>query len=129
MSEELKCGCGGGLSVLAYGDGHEFNCNKCGATIVVMNTSLQDAISAFRLATRADIKSGINWISVKDRLPEKPCWYLFINSTEPYEFKEAGVRILFWGDDQSPAARFDNRKGVKRFTHWAEINLPKEGEK
>jgi hypothetical protein len=80
-----------------------------------------EAISAFRLATRADVKSGIDWISVKDRLPEDDCNNQLLVCT---------AKSIHFGNWIGRCGREFAVSGMTiceakdRITHWAEINLP-----
>ncbi len=122
MNNELKCGCGGKINTAFY-DGWHFCCDICEADMLLSPAlSESEAIEAFKKATKAD-KQGIQWINVKDRLPEKEGQYLIIwkgvwqKATWNQDYQEWDDS---YGDDYLCPATSP--------THWAEINLPENEE-
>jgi hypothetical protein len=126
MSEKLICGNCGSNEIFIDEDKYRwfFNCPTltCSVATITISKSLcptkAEAIAAFKRATRADVKQGINWIPVKDRLPKKNGKYLVtdgkcwaeIEWQEEYEYWRNMPTCLI-GED---------------VTHWAEINLPEK---
>jgi len=124
VENSLKCGCGGQIIITkhnrpngeAYFTGHceHILCPLSVCLKVKFNTDFE-AIAAFKRATRADVKQGIDWISVKNRLPDKFGNYLVaMNANYVTEFLFHDGE--FW----------DNGYSVCCITHWAEINLPEK---
>ena len=120
MSKELKpCWCKGKAEITTIFGRIGISCTECGLNLRGELYQDQDEeIERITLAwnTRAD-----PWISVEDRLPEKP------KKNEDYFFKEKygsyQARTLF-------NSTYDMIKGDLRnmFTHWMPIpELPKKG--
>lgn len=117
MSEELICPICESKIVANHSISRwRFGCESCQADFLFSNSKFKtesDAITAFKKATRAD-KQGINWVSVKERLPNENKKYFVTNGKD------------------TDTAIFDTDQNIfylysltKRITHWAEINLPK----
>lgn len=122
--ENLKCPiCGSDITYrpenLRFGDIWNFYCSsktcKISNLTFYANTE-SEAIAAWKLATRADVKQGIQWISVKDRLPEKSGMYLIYCDKIGTLVEYGYINLDVYGSYIiSPV-----------FTHWAEINLPEK---
>lgn len=124
--QELRCGnCGFDISMSVDGGGHYFECKRCELVIYVPHIGKKIAVDIFRAFTRADIKQGINWISVKN-LPEKISAgnYLLAKENKIHPFV-ALVRDEFSKTDKYNLSRVIE---VHNITHFAYINLP-EAEK
>lgn len=134
MSEEkLICGCGENITCQIVnkvrGTRWMFHCENCSADVFVSGKNEAEAISAFKRATRADVKQGIDWIPITEKPPEY-C----------PEF-DTSVEILIFDDDKVHvgnyhAGKFEWWSGVycntdtptsqKTITHFAYINLPEK---
>jgi hypothetical protein len=128
MAEKLICGCGGEIKYAEAVSIYWFECKQCGFFLTLRKfnppkiISLSDALAAFRLATRAYVKLGVQWIPVKDRLPEKKRG-IYLTYSRPANIltNDIGLTINLWSDDK---AKWEWSFNKGYITHWAEINLP-----
>lgn len=126
MNDKLICGCGGeikteNLNTRIANPCWCSQCTKCGVN-VNYHKSKSDAISAFRKATRAD-KQGIQWISVKDRLPKKKRGSVW--SKNVWAWKSA------YCTGEIEVSAYNHKEKIWQWrdgdiTHWAVINLPED---
>lgn len=118
MSEEkLICGCGGKVHIITDENWVYAQCISCLVKTPSYDRKQEEsAIAAFRLATRADVKQGIQWISVKDRLPEK--------DTPVLAWLSSGNVIQVLG--KTDFYYLEENSEEYSITHWAEITLPEE---
>jgi ferredoxin len=124
MSEaKLFCGCGGEIEShkLLSSDDYWLRCHRCGITTEECPTEAE-AIAAFKKATRADIKQGIQWIPVMERLPTLADGKLVVDGTIDVLIIEEGLvsvgnfypKLQVWNFGADPA-------------YWAKIdNLPEK---
>jgi hypothetical protein len=144
-NKKLYCGCGGRVSTLQSRkySGIDIECENCGLVIENFPTKAE-AIEAFKTAT------GIQWISVEDRLPDTGrsvliCWQTKIEKLQRvsrgwYAHKHS---ILDEGDYYEQADYSEEKDDyyfpegfwevpweaeaaypLSNITHWAEIQLP-----
>lgn len=131
--EELKCGCGGRVETFdtAHPDEnsqwHAF-CEKCGIDTEDKYNSEAAAISAFKLATRAD-SQGIQWISVKDWLPEDSYDKLYLALYKRQNRPSHICLVKYREDDFCRQDFLMPLHEEYRITYLAHINLPKETSK
>ncbi|MFA5158182.1 MAG: hypothetical protein WC451_03300 [Patescibacteria group bacterium] len=115
MSEKLTCGCGGDVSVRNIGGLKTclmwmIECRKCGLGFRDTFYNKEEAIAAFKKATRAE--GFINWIPVSERLPQNGQMVIIYCP----QFVGLPVDIIEWWENA--------KNDLEDTTHWAEINLP-----
>jgi hypothetical protein len=124
MSDDLKCPiCGKEIRRCHVRGGTKwfFECSdyNCIFKSLYLAGRLSESavIEAFRKATRAD-KQGIQWVSVKERLPENVRDVLTCTKEN-----QATCNIGFYDNDTK---KWELYKGIgSDVDYWAEINLPK----
>jgi len=133
MNEELKCGCGGKAEIKIYEKDDTIlyfvECKNCAITSGGWQYK-KNAITAFSRATRQR-QQGIQWISVKERVPEyidglnESGRILIYDRVEGSKSIYVGEYILgefiWWSGS---FCNIDLANSQKSITHWAEINLP-----
>lgn len=95
----------------------------CGYSQEVVDALTKERAGLLAEIDRLKKQQGIQWISVKERLPERATPHL-----------EYSREVLVYGDDGIGTANYDYRLkdwqlhddfcGVVDITHWAEIDLP-----